>query len=188
MTAKFKGLDQTSQSVVASAGERKTTVSRGAGQRSTSNSTKAISAELAASSGSVIFPLPLLVNALNNPDFSAEYVGVESIEAESAYHVRIWNTYNSNPKWSRIAKFTRKDIWISSTTGLPLRIAFEERAASGAVPGFAVQLDFSDFRSANGVVAPFRIHRMFNGSEWGTISISQVQLNVGLPDSEFSIQ
>ena len=144
--------------------------------------------ELAASSRTPNFPLALLAAALNNPDYSFEYLGLETLDGTSVHHIRLWNTYSSEPRLSHLAEFSIRDLWIAVATGLPHRIAYDEREARGAVPRIAVAASFSDYRNVSGILYPFRIERAYNGTPWATITIEKVTFNSDVSGTDFAVR
>ncbi len=146
------------------------------------------SLELAASSQTPNFPLAVLAGALQEPDFSFEYLGLEDLNGVLAHHVRFWNTYASQPKLQSLTEFTVKAVWIDASTGLPRKIAYDQREAGGAAPSVAVAATYSDYRNVGGVLYPFLIERDYNGTPWATIRIDSVTLNAGVSDAEFTVK
>ncbi|HEV2299670.1 MAG TPA: hypothetical protein VGR72_14280 [Candidatus Acidoferrales bacterium] len=134
------------------------------------------------------FPLPLLMDALNNSDEVFQYIGQETLSGESVQHVRIWNSFASNPRLQRIAPFSAKDIWLDSVSILPVKIAYNRRAGGGAVPSIPVEVFFSNYTNVNGVQYPFQINKSYNGTPWQTITIQSVAFNTGLTSSSFQVQ
>ena len=134
------------------------------------------------------FPLALLANALNNPDTAYKYVGLENLNNASAHHVQFWNSFASVPKLQRISGLSVRDIWIDSSSGLPLKISYLRHEGGGNAPTIAVDASFSDYRNVSGVLYPFSIQRSLNGTPWATITIQSVVLNTGLTDSNFPVQ
>jgi hypothetical protein len=134
------------------------------------------------------FPLALLANALNNPDTAYKYLGLENLNNASAHHIQFWNSFASIPKLQKISGLSVRDIWIDSSSGLPLKISYLRHEASGNAPAIAVEASFSDYRNISGVLYPFSIQRSLNGTPWATITIQSVVLNTGLTDSNFPVQ
>ena len=147
-----------------------------------------LSLEMAASSRSPNFPLPLLVAALNDPDFSFEYVGQESPDGVTVHHIRFWNTHASNPRLQHLAEFSLKDLWIDAASGLPTRLSYDQREGGGATPRIRIGASYSDYRDVGGVRYPFLIKRIYNGTPWATIKITNVSLGAGVSDADFQIE
>lgn len=134
------------------------------------------------------FPLPLLLAALNSPDFAFRYVGQETLDSVAAHHIQIWNTYSSNSHLKHLVSFSLRDVWFDATSGLPLKISYARRVADGAAPAIPVVISFANFTKVNGVLYPFLIHKSLNGTPWQTITIENVSFNTGLTASQFQVE
>jgi hypothetical protein len=182
-----RGPDQSLEDITLPDDRRTVVYSRLAAAETRAGITKAARLELAASSQTPDFPLPLIAWALTSPDASTSYVGLEQVNGESVHHIRIWNAFASNTALKSLAEFSIRDIWIDSTKFLPRKIAYLRRTAGGAVPRIPVAVSFTDFQSVSGVLYPFLIQKNFNGTPWLTITISSVKLNTGLTDTDFPV-
>jgi hypothetical protein len=87
-----------------------------------------------------------------------------------------------------LATFSVRDIWLDAQSGLPLKIAYEQRDAQGAADRILFEVTYSDYRSVGGNVFPFRMEKAINGTTWATITILTVAVDTGLSDSQFVIQ
>lgn len=158
-----------------------------AGQTIGSGAQQQLSGQLAMTSQTALYPLPLLVGALSNPDVSLQYVGQETVNGALTNHVRIWNTYASKTYMRPLAAFSTRDIWTDASTGLPARISFTQQAAAGRAFKTLVELDFSNYQQTSGFVYPYLIKKLLNGTPWLTISIQSVAFNTGLQDIQFQV-
>ena len=184
----IRGVDQTASQIQTQDRSRQETYSGGLASLKEGSSTKALSLELAASSQWLGFPLILIAAALNNPDIAFQYVGLETLDGLAVHHVRLWNTFSSNPEMRHLAEFTVKDLWLDASSSLPRKLSCIRRAASGAEPGIPLDVYFSDYRNVGGVLYPFRIEKSLNGTPWATITIQSVAFNTGLTDADFPIR
>lgn len=183
-----RGKDQTFEEIQTADEHRTVTFSRGQAKHSDAESVEPSSVELAASSQALDFLLPFLFGALENTDFSFEYVGLEKVEGQEVHHIRLQNTFLSQRRLKDIAPLTEKHVWISATSNLPVKVAYERRAARGAHPSIPLTINFSDYRNIAGILYPFRIEKTFNGSPWAAIVIDQVRFNSNLSDSQFKVE
>ena len=184
-----RGTDQTSEQIQLSDGTQNSVIySHGQANEVVSGAVQPAPLELASSSQSSDYPLPLLVAAFNNPDFSFQYVGQETLDDGSpAQHIRFWNTYASNQGLLPLSEFTTKDLWLNATTGLPQKLTYLRREAGGAVPRMALGISYSDWRNVGGVMYPYHIQKSWNGTPWTTISIQNVTFQTGLTDNDFPV-
>ncbi len=180
-----RGSSQSLEQITTSSGTTQAVYSNGVANDSNHIATKTkYSLELAASSQSALFPLPLLSAILNSPDSAFQYIGLENIDGAGCHHLRVWNTYE--PDLQHLSPFSYREIWINAATGLPAQIAYSMRAASGAEPSIAVEISYTKYQSSGGVQFPFQISKSLNGTPWMTITISNVSFNNRLTDSTFS--
>ena len=161
--------------------------SQGQASRIDGATTTLLSLEAASTSQCAYFPLPYLAGVLQNPDTAYQYVGSETLGGSSVQHVRVWNTFQSNPSWKLLANFTLTDIWFDSLTGLPRRISFVHREGSGSVPGILISIDYIGFQRIGGILYPGEMLQSVNGTPWLTASIQSVVFNTGLTDANFPV-
>jgi len=182
-----RGMDQTSEQIQTPHGSTVVYSSIQASQTIDSVLTP-LSLELACSSRSLAFPLPMLGAILNNSDYRYLYVGLESLNGLSVHHLQFWNSFNSRPKFQFLADLTLRDIWIDTVSGLPQRISQIQRAGRGSEPHIQIDIYLSNYHNVSGVFYPFSIRKSLNGSPWMTITITSVSFNTGLTDANFPVQ
>jgi hypothetical protein len=183
-----RGLNQSAEQIQTPVWTRAVRYSQGLASEADGTSTTFLQQELVVTSQCVEFPLQLVAAALNDPDISFQYVGMESLDGSPAQRVRFSNTFSSRPRLQRVSEFSVKDIWIDAISALPRKLSFNRRAASGPVPAIPVEVYFSDYRNAGGVLYPFSITKLMNGSPHTTIIIENVAFNTGLTDADFEVQ
>ncbi len=182
-----RGMDQTAEQTQTTEASRTVAYSRRQAAEQEGVTKKGYTLELAVSSQSSTFPLPLLAAALNNPETAFYYLGIETVEGVAAHRVRYWNSFASRPRLQYLAALTVTDLWIAAASGLPIKLSYERRAAVGSEGGIPVDVYYSEYRNAGGVLYPFLIKKSFNGTPWATTTIDSVLLNVGLTDSDFPV-
>jgi hypothetical protein len=185
-----RGTDQASEQIQLSDGTVNAVVfSKGQANEVVQGAVNFTSLELASSSQSADYPLPLLTAAFNNPDFSFQYVGQETLDdGSTTQHVRFWNTYSSNPAMLPLSEFTTKDLWVNAKTGLPQKLTYLRREAGGPASWrIAIGISYSDWRGVDGVMFPYQIQKSWNGTPWTTITIQNVAFQTGLTDNDFPV-
>src|SRR5712691_7188230 len=183
-----RGLEQSAEQIQTPDANRSIVYSQGLANRVDGSGATPFTLELAASSQTPCFPFVLIARALNNPDYAFQYLGLEALGSAQAHHLRVWNTFSSNPKLQRLAEFTAKDVWIDAASGLPLKLALDQRNGGGAESRIPLAVFYSDYRNLGGVQYPFRVDKSLNGTPWAKITITQVAFNTGLTDNDFPIQ
>jgi hypothetical protein len=134
------------------------------------------------------FPLPLLLSALSDADTAFRYVGAETLDGTAVQHIQIWNSFASKPRLQGIAPFSVKDIWVDSTSFVPLKLAYTRHLGGGSLPAFPVEVSYSNYRNVAGILYPFQISKGLNGTSWLTITIQSVSFNTGLTASQFVVE
>ena len=182
------GMTQTSVTLDLPAGQRTVIYSDGTSKEifGTQSSNPPLQSVL--SDQSVDFPLPFLTGALSNPDESFRYIGLESVNGQSAQHIQLWNSFASKPHLESLASFSLKDVWLDATSGLPLKIAYLRRTSGGLAPGIPVEIFLSKYTKVSGVLYPFQIDKSKNGTPWQTIVIENASVNTGLTAAQFQVQ
>lgn len=184
-----RGVEQTLERRITPSATSEFVYSAGLASASDGQTRKGSSLEWAQTAQSTVFPLPLLAGGLQNPDIAFAYVGQDTVEGTLASHIQFWNTFASNPQRQALASLPRRDVWISTTTGLPLRISFTEQDGRGwTVPKTRIETTYEKYQAVSGVMYPLLIDETLNGSQWLTITITNVALNTGLSDSNFPLE
>ena len=183
-----RGLNQTLEEIQTFDGRRATIYSNGLANEVEGTTVKSLQLELVVNSQCPDFPLPFLAAVLNDPDSGIQYVGLESVDCSPVHHIRFWKGFSIKPKLQHLAEFSVKDVWLEAASGLPRKLSYVRRAASGSEPGIPVEVFYSDFRNVGGVLYPFRIEKSLNGTPWATITITNVVFNSGLTDGNFPVQ
>jgi outer membrane lipoprotein-sorting protein len=183
-----RGSNQTAETITLPNGRRAVIYSNGEAREAHGTQSTVAVMELSVTDQCPDFPLPLLLSALNNLDEAFEYVGQDSLNGVSVQHVKVWDTFASDPRLQKLAPFSAKDIWFDSRSGLPVELAYSRRAGQGAVPSFEVEVFFSNYTNAGGVLYPFEVKKSYNGTPWETITIRSVAFNTGLTDSDFAVE
>jgi len=132
------------------------------------------------------FPaLGTLAAAAMNPNIVLTYVGLEVLGQSSVQHIHA-HTYDSY--FSDAQQLTAMDFYLDPQTLLPLVITFNEHPDADSMTDIAVQVLFSDYRSANGATVPFHIQRFVNNTLILDIQLASSTINSGIADSIFTVQ
>lgn len=182
-----RGTEQSSEEIQTDKSET-VVYSYGQASRTVEGSLTELPMEQALTSQSPDFPLPLLVNALSNPDESYKYVGKETLNSASVQHMQMWSSFASVPAFQPLANCSIYDIWVDSSTYLPVKISFKNWWGRGATPRPQYDVFFSNYEKVGGVLYPFSIKKSLDSTPWETITIGNVAFNTGLIDSDFPVQ
>ena len=183
-----RGTNQSSEQITLPQSSYSVTYSGGLAGETINSTTASVPFERTVTSQSVCFPLPVLAAALANADDSIQYVAIETLGQQSLQHIRIQNTFASQPTLQQFADFAIFDVWLDAGTSLPQRISFVRRNGSGTAPRIPFDAYFSNYKTTSGAAYPTQINLSLNGTPWTTITINSVAFDTGLTDSNFSIQ
>jgi hypothetical protein len=159
----------------------------GEANRVEDSKTSELPLELVASSQSLHFPLPYIAGVLANPDYSLAFVGPETVENTACNHIRVSNTFASQPTLQFLSSFTIADVWLDASTGLPVKIGMTRRYGGGASPRIPISTAYSNYQTVSGVQFPMTIKEYITETLWATTSIQSVNFNTGLSDTDFPI-
>ncbi|MGA2300799.1 MAG: hypothetical protein ABSG77_08915 [Candidatus Acidiferrum sp.] len=182
-----RGTTQTSVAVQAGTANWSVIYSAGQANRIEAGTTSVLSVERSASSQSLHFPLPFIYGLLSNPDSSLQYIGQESLGSSAVNHIRVQNTFASQPLWQSLSEFTMADIWLDVSTELPAKISLVRRDGGGSAPKIPISISYSNYQTVSGVQYPFTIQEFVTGTLWTTTTIQSVSFNTGLTDANFPV-
>ncbi len=175
VTLKAKGFDKSRTELQ---GGATTIVNAGAGAASSFEGTKWINPHAARSIRAVAFPFLTEFVDFAEADVTVRYLGVEAVRGEQAHRIEL-------------SKGSAGDIpfvvWVSSTTGLPVQIQYIRLANDNPSARSPHIRYLSDYRAVNGLAVPLFQEDSVNGQVLYTLQLSQVQFNVGLSDSDFTL-
>jgi len=120
---------------------------------------------------------------LANPQMSISYIGQELVRGRQLNHIKIFVPPAGGDYTD--AMLSQLDIYLDPTSSLILkteRFVFDPKAFQN----YSVWATYySDYRSVNGVQMPFHIENYIDGQKLRDIVFTNVQVNVGVPDSQF---
>ena len=169
-------------------GPRTVVYSDGQANELINTSVNVLPLELVVTSQTSYFPLPLFANLLNDPDTCFQFVGIESLNGSSVYHIQSWDSFASQPDFQAVSNFSTRDIWIDVNSGLPQKISYVRRAAHGAAAAVVQDISFSDYQNFSGILYAMTIQHSMNGTPWATITVQSVSFDTGLTDANFPVE
>jgi len=133
------------------------------------------------------FPALSILSQLSNPNLIANYIGRESKNGEAVYHLR-FSRKSPTDTAGVFQQLTFEDFYLDASTFVPVAILFQAHPDDNASQDLSVEVDLSDYRPTNGILVPFRVTKLINGSTFLDISIQAVNLNTGLSESAFGVE
>ncbi len=125
-------------------------------------------------------PCLFLATLLADKNYSLIFLG--KAEVNGAPAIKIHVSLETDPITALVSP---QDWYFDALGGLPIRV--EHRLPDSSRPEifFPVAEEFSDFRTASGLVVPFRILSYENGALVATATVTSVRFNNGISPSEF---
>lgn len=136
------------------------------------------------------FPALSILSAPSDSSMIFTYVGLERRDGGTVQHLRAYR-YLSGQKADVTAltqNVSTEDIYLDSTSLLPVAFTFNAHPDDDAATNIALEIDFSNYRSVNGVQVPMRVQKLISGGLALDIVVKSVVVNSGLGDGPFAIQ
>jgi hypothetical protein len=122
----------------------------------------------------------LLSRELANPNFAVKYVGTANVSGRQTVQVHL------SDGTDKIATLVTPQEWYFDLgSGLPLRVEFHIPANENAADFVKGTYDFSDYRSVNGMLTPFRVSFSQDPHPLRVITFNSVTFNVGVSPTLF---
>jgi hypothetical protein len=140
-------------------------------------------------SGSWFFPLLVGLGVTSDSSFVLSYVGLETSSQSSVQHLRLSRFVNGKDAAASTLnqKISSIDIFLDSTSLLPLLFTFNVHPDADATYDIPVAVGFSKYQPFSGIQIPTHIQKYITGTLALDISVTAASVNSGLPDSTFSI-
>lgn len=131
------------------------------------------------------FPALSSLTQTSNPSFVFKYVGLEQRGGTSVQHIQVFQLPSGMP--TIFHHLSTEDFYLDAGTLLPSAVAFSTHPDGNAGTDIAVEVDFLNYQTVGGVVAPLHIQKFQQGSLLLDIQVSSVAVNQGLGVSLFSV-
>jgi hypothetical protein len=135
------------------------------------------------------FPAFTLQAALNDPAVSLIYAGPDTLDGASVIHLTLYRTppRQTAAMAATIQRFSRMDLYLDSTSGLPLALMYDTHPDDNANLDIPVDIRYSNYQRVSGVQVPFHIQKFLQGSLLLDLKVGSVQINSGLTDAQFTL-
>ena len=114
------------------------------------------------------------------------FVGHEKRGTEPVDHYTIIQNFSATS--SKAAIQSQVEVYLDSATQIPVALAFQTHPDNDLKTNLAMEVRFSDYRSVNGVLVPFRVTKALNGATVFDFTATDVTFNSGVSDSQFALQ
>ena len=138
--------------------------------------------------GSLTLPYPLVRAATQDASVSLFYLGLIATNGREAHHIRVrTNLPVGADPGGMISKLSKKDFFIDVNTLQLLKTLDMVHPLKRSTEDYPHEIQFSDYRLANGVLIPFLITETIVGQRTWIIQLNQISFNTGLSDSDFRL-
>jgi hypothetical protein len=188
VTVKGRGVGQFRLDAILSNGTRSWAVNNGTGfEKEPDGTTSQIPYHNTLNFGNLTFPLYFLSAVVQDTSTSITYVGMETKNGSQVHHIRAQKVFGRDADPSGIlGKLTRRDFFVDCTTFQVVATLDMVHPARASTLSYPREMQFSDYRTINGILVPFSIMEVATGQRTYSIQLTQVTFNSGLQDSDFA--
>ena len=135
------------------------------------------------------FPAFAIAHALSTSGYVATYVGHETRNSVAVEHITLYQQSSTSAKTAAFLQhLSQRDIYLDSSTLLPLALTFNIHPDNDAGLDIPVEIRFSDYRAVNGTQVPFRVQKYLNNGLVLDLQFQSATLNTGLSATIFQVQ
>lgn len=139
------------------------------------------------SAHSALSPVSFLAARLADPAVQVEDLGERPNSGKTSHLFKVSNAWSKDKNLAVYQEFSACDVWLDPATSLPQTITYGQRDGIGPIPWLAIRVDYEDYRTVGGHVYPFHITKYVNGTKWADITLTSVEINVGVKGEEFQV-
>jgi hypothetical protein len=132
----------------------------------------------------------LALQALSaDPTLVVSYLGLGEWNGAAAIHLQLSRTVPGQTveMTAEIQQLSLVDLYLDPASYLPLAVAFKVHPDDDANVNIPVEIRFGGYRSSNGVQAPTRIQKYLQNSLLLDLTVTNVAVNSGVPDTAFAV-
>jgi hypothetical protein len=135
------------------------------------------------------FPAFSSVSASTQPNVTVKYIGQEIRNGVSVQHLQFFRSADASLAAiaTDIPGLSKVDIYLDSTSLLPLAETFNAHPDNDASQNIAMEIDYSSYQTVNGMQIPFHVQKLLSRGVIVDFQVTQVSINTGLTVSTFSI-
>lgn len=136
------------------------------------------------------FPAFLISRALSTSSYAISPMDAETQNGVAVEHVKIYQEQlGATARLATLIQgLSQIDLYFNSSTLLPVSIAFNTHADNNALVNIPIQIKFSNYQTVQGISVPYHIQKYIQNGLLLDLTVSSVQVNSGLPTSDFQVQ
>lgn len=135
------------------------------------------------------FPVFLVSRALSNTSYTVSPMDAETQNGVAVEHMVIYEPSGSAMQQAtQIQGLGQIDLYLNSSSLQPVRISFNTHPDNNALINIPIQVQFSNYQVVQGISIPYHIQKYIQNSLALDMTVTGVQINTGLPASDFQAQ
>lgn len=135
------------------------------------------------------FPTFLISRALSSSSYAILPMDAETQNGVAVEHVVIYQTSGfAAQQATKIQGLGEIDLYLNASTLLPVSIVFNAHADNNALVNIAILIQFSNYQTVQGVSVPYHVQKYIQNGLALDVTVTSVQVNSGLPTSDFQAQ
>jgi hypothetical protein len=135
------------------------------------------------------FPALTLEVISADPSLAVSYLGPDSSKGAPLLHLQVARAQSADTASAsaEILRLSTMDIYFAPQSFLPLVLDFNVHPDNNGNTNLPVEIQFGNFQSTSGVLAPLRIQKLLQGTLTLDLTVTSVLLNSGVPDGQFAL-
>lgn len=131
----------------------------------------------------------ILTSMPANPQVGLVNVGAGTWNGLSVNHVQSYQLLSAqSPSTTALIEgLSLEDLYLDATSELPLAIDFNLHPDGDLTTNIALEVQFGNYQTVNGMSVPFHVQRFVNGSLFLDFTVTSVTVNSGLLPGVFNI-
>ncbi len=135
------------------------------------------------------FPTFLIHRALSAPNYAISPMNAETKDGVAVEHLTIYQQSGPpSPQSALMQGLSQIDIYLNASTLLPAAILFNAHPDDNALVNIPIQIAFSNYQVVQGATVPHHIQKYIQNGLALDVSVTDVQVNTGLPATDFQAQ
>lgn len=124
---------------------------------------------------------------VDQPGVSTIWVSAEVRGGVAADHIRISRSFPAKDAATAalMSHLSTFDVYLDSSSHLPVALTFNLHPETNADRDLLCEIQFADYRQVHGVLVPFHVQRLIEGSINLDITLQDVAFNEGISSAEF---
>lgn len=187
VTVRGRGLIQFRVDATLADGVHSWIVSNGlAFQKNPQGATSPLPSQNAVKPADVTFPFSYLVSVLQDTSISVSYGGLTTHDGAQVYDIVVQKVLSKSvDPMNTVGNTTKADFFIDPNSLLVQSVQDMAYRKDGGLGASSHEIQFSGYKTANGMLVPFSITEFVAGQKTATIQLDQITFNNGLTDSNF---